>query len=190
MAKQPELTTGRLLLRPFTLADAPSTQQLAGDRDIASTTLTIPHPYEDGMAEEWINTHQEQFEQNESATFAIVRLKDDGLIGAISLSINQQHEHAELGYWIGKPYWNNGYCTEAAETVLHYGFTVLGLNRIYARHLSRNPSSGRVMEKIGIKYEGCLRQHVRKWGVFEDLKTYAILKSEYESQSSSRATTA
>ena len=181
MAKRPELITDRLLLRPFTLADAPVAQQLAGDRDIASNTLNIPHPYENGMAEEWISTHQEQFEQGESVIFAITLRNDDGLIGAIGLTINQRYERAELGYWIGKPYWGNGYCTEAAKAVLHYGFTVLGLHRIYATHMSRNPASGRVMEKIGMKYEGCSRQHAKRWDVFEDLKMYAILKSEYES---------
>jgi ribosomal-protein-alanine N-acetyltransferase len=182
MAKRPELTTDRLRLRPFTLADAPVVQRLVGDRDIASTTLNIPHPYEDGTAEKWISTHQEKFERGEETTFAIALRKDGGLIGAMGLVINQKHESAELGYWIGKPYWGNGYGTEAAKAVLHYGFTVLGLNRIYATHMSRNPASGRVMEKIGMKYEGCSRQHVKKWDVFEDLKMYAILKSEYESR--------
>jgi ribosomal-protein-alanine N-acetyltransferase len=185
MADRPELRTDRLLLRPFILADAPVVQRLAGDRDIASTTLSIPHPYEDGMAEQWINTLQEGFERGEFVNFAIVLLADGALIGAIGLSLNQAHENAELGYWIGKPYWGNGYCTEAARAVLHYGFTRLGLNRVAAHHLSRNPASGRVMEKIGMQYEGCERQRVKKWGVFEDVKMYAILKDEYESRSGS-----
>jgi RimJ/RimL family protein N-acetyltransferase len=130
MARRPAIETERLLLRPFTLADALVVQRLAGDRDIASTTLNIPHPYEDGMAEEWISTHQEKFERGEEVIFAIVLRNDGGLIGAIGLVINQQHESAELGYWIGKPCWGNGYCTEAAKAALHYGSTVLGLNRI------------------------------------------------------------
>ena len=181
MTAQPELRTDRLLLRPFTLADAPIVQRLAGERDIASTTLNIPHPYEDGLAEEWISTHQNRFEEGESVTYAIVLYEDGDLIGAISLmDISKRHQHAELGYWIGKPYWNNGYCTEAARAALRYGYRALGLNRIFACHLSRNPASGRVMEKIGMTYEGCQRQHAEKWGVFEDLKMYAILKSEYE----------
>jgi len=182
MGEQPELRTGRLLLRPFALTDAPIVQQLAGDKEIASTTLTIPYPYEDGMAEEWISTHPERFTRGEGVTFAVVRRKDNRLIGAIALGISQQHQHAELGYWIGKPYWNNGYCTEAAQAVLNYGFTELGLNRIYAQHMSRNPSSGRVMEKIGMRYEGCLKEHFRKWDAFEDVKRYGILKSEYAPQ--------
>ncbi len=178
MDRQPELLTERLLLRPFTLADAPEVQHLAGDQAIASTTLNIPHPYEDGMAEEWISTHQERFERGELADFAIVRREDSALIGAIGLAMHPEHESAELGYWVGKPYWGQGYCTEAAKAVLEYGFNVLRLNRIYAHYMARNPASGRVMEKIGMKYEGHLRQHVRKWGEFEDLKLYSILKHE------------
>ena len=179
MTERPTLHTERLVLRPFTLADAADVQRLAGDRAIASTTGNIPHPYEDGMAEEWIGTHQESFESGQAVTFAIVRAQDDTLMGAISLVIGQQHRHAELGYWVGKPHWGNGYCTEAAQAVIDYGFRVLDLHRIYARHVARNPASGRVMVKTGMQYEGCMRQHVLKWDLYEDLKIYGILRSEY-----------
>jgi RimJ/RimL family protein N-acetyltransferase len=172
------LTTPRLLLRPFTLADAPEVQRLASDRDIASTTLNIPHPYEDGMAEAWIDTHQAQYEQGTLVNFAMVGRSDGKLIGAIGLHPDRQHNRAELGYWVGKPFWNQGYCTEAAQAVVRYGFEVLGLHRIHATHIKRNPASGRVMQKIGMRYEGCLRQHVQKWGVFEDMEIYGILRSE------------
>jgi len=178
MNEHPTIETERLVLRSFTLADAPDVQRLAGDRDIASTTLNIPHPYEDGMAEQWIGKHQEKYEEGE-LVFAIVLRSDQSLIGAIGLNVNQQHDNAELGYWIGKPYWNQGYCTEAAEAVVRYGFEVLGLNRIHASHLKRNPASGRVMQKIGMTNEGCLRQHVKKWRVFEDVEKYGLLKSDF-----------
>jgi ribosomal-protein-alanine N-acetyltransferase len=183
MNTQPEITTERLLLRPFTLADAPAVQKLAGDKAVASMTLNIPHPYEDGMAEAWIDTHPQKFERGEEAVFAIVLREDDTLMGAIGLTVNQEHERAEMGYWIGKPYRGNGYCTEAAKEVVKYGFTALGLTRIQATHFVQNPASGRVMEKIGMTYEGCLRQYVKKWGDFIDLKMYAILKAEYKGQS-------
>ena len=96
----------------------------------------------------------------------------------VSASINTI-VHGELGYWLGVPFWNQGYCTEAALAVVQYGFEVLRLHRIYASHMIRNPASGRIMQKIGMTYEGCQRQHVQKWGVFEDLATYGILQSEY-----------
>lgn len=177
---RPRIETERLILRPFTLDDAPEVQRLAGDMAIAATTTNIPHPYKDGMAEDWIKTHEERFEKGELANFAIVLKKKNNLIGAIGLQIKKVHENGELGYWIGKPYWGRGYCTEAAQAVLKYGFRVLKLNRIYATYMSDNPSSGRVMEKIGMRYEGTLRQHVKKWGEYKDLKMYSILKGEYK----------
>ena len=114
-----------MILRPFELTDAKEVQRLAGDRAIADTTLEIPHPYEDGIAEKWISTHQAKFEAGEMVHFAIILRETNGLIGAIGLTIVPRFERAELGYWIGKPYWGNGYCTEAAWAVLEYGFTTL-----------------------------------------------------------------
>jgi [ribosomal protein S5]-alanine N-acetyltransferase len=179
MKERPTLETARLILRPFVLADAPDVQRLAGEREVASTTRNIPHPYEDGMAEDWIRTHQAQFEQGTLVNFAIVLRTEHVLIGGIGMRINPHDTNAELGYWIGKPYWNRGYCTEAAQAVVRYGFEVLGLHRLHASYLTRNPASGRVMQKLGMTYEGCLRQHVNKWEVFEDLAVYGILRSEY-----------
>ena len=182
MQERPTLHTARLVLRPFTVADTPDVQRLAGEREIASTTLNIPHPYTEGMAEQWINTHQEVYARGEAITFALVRRADHALIGSIGLRLSQPHARAELGYWIGIPFWQQGYCTEAAQAVVRYGFEVLRLHRIYASYLTRNPASGRVMQKIGMTYEGCVRQHVQKWGVFEDLALYGILQSEYTGQ--------
>jgi RimJ/RimL family protein N-acetyltransferase len=187
MDRQPELVTERLLLRPFTLADAPTVKKLAGDKAVAAMTLNIPHPYEDGMAEEWIGTHRQSFQEGKEAVFAItlkeITLKEnDALIGAIGLTITQEHERAEMGYWIGKPYWGNGYCTEAARESLKFAFEQVKLARIQATHFIHNPASGRVMEKIGMTREGCLRQYVKKWGDSIDIKMYAILRTEYETQ--------
>lgn len=178
MAGQPSLQTERLVLRPFRMSDAPEVQRLAGDREVASTTLMIPHPYTDGMAEDWIATHAEQFAAGLHAVFAVVRKADQQLLGAIGLSIKSEHARAEMGYWIGRPYWNQGYATEAAAALVRYGFEALGLNRVFAQHMDRNPASGRVMQKIGMQYEGRLRQHVQKWGVFEDVTLYSILRGD------------
>jgi len=179
MNERPTIETGRLVLRPFTLDGATDVQTLAGDKDIASTTLRIPHPYEDGMAEQWIGKHQENFHLGREVNCAIALRADGVLIGSIGLIIDRDNDQAELGYWIAKPHWNQGYATEASAAVVRYGFEVLGLNRIYASSFSRNPASGRVMEKIGMSYEGCLKQHVKKWGVYEDLVHYGILKGDY-----------
>ena len=84
-----------------------------------------------------------------------------------------------MGMWIGVEWWGRGYATEAARAILDHGFESLGLNRIYAHHMVRNPASGRVLEKIGMMKEGLLRQPVRKWGKFEDVVVFAILRDDW-----------
>ncbi len=175
----PDLLTPRLRLRPFTLEDAAAVQTLAGNPAIAAMTLNIPHPYPDGAAAQWISTHADNWQQGQSLTYAITRREDDVLMGCISLGFHARHEMAEMGYWLGQPYWNQGYATEAAQALIHYGFTDLKLNRIYAYHLPRNPASGRVMQKNGMTYEGLLRQAAKKGDTFEDLILYAILREDH-----------
>jgi RimJ/RimL family protein N-acetyltransferase len=162
------------------LSDAPRVQLLAGDRDVAKTTQNIAHPYEDGIAEKWIGSHQERFEKDIEVVFAVTIKGRGELVGAIGLTLSLSHESAELGYWVGTPFWGQGYCTEAAHAVLRYAFTDLRLNRVHAHHFSSNPASGRVMQKIGMLHEGHLRQHVKKWGEFLDVEACGILRSEFE----------
>ena len=174
------LETKRILLRPFELSDGPRVKKLAGDKAIADTTLNIPHPYQDGMAEEWILTRQSKFQAGESVNCAIILKSIQELIGAIGLIIDKRFNRAELGYWIAKEYWNQGYCTEASKAILKYGFHELDLHRITATHIISNPASGKVMKKIGMKKEGVLREHVIKWDKYEDVVSYGILRKEWE----------
>lgn len=176
----PTITTERLILRAFTLNDARRVQELAGAFEIADTTGHMPHPYQDGMAEEWIGTHADDFERGEGATFAITLRPTGELIGAIGLTTHAPNQRAELGYWLGVPYWNCGYTTEAARAVLQFAFAQLNLNRVYATHFVRNPASGRVMQKIGMQCEGTLREHFVRWQKPEDLVYYGILKKEWK----------
>jgi [ribosomal protein S5]-alanine N-acetyltransferase len=178
MFGQPTLETARLVLRPFCAADAGRVQLLAGDRAVADTTLKIPHPYEDGMAEKWIANHADWFQRDEQAVFAVTLKTDAALIGCVGLRIDRDDDRAELGYWIGRPYWGQGYCTEAVRAVLAFGFAELGLNRIHAHHFVRNAASGRVMQKAGMQREGRLRQFAKKWDVFEDVEMYATVREQ------------
>jgi RimJ/RimL family protein N-acetyltransferase len=179
LAEHPRLATNRLVLRGFTLRDVSRVTRLVRDRAIADTTLAIPHPYEESAAREWISTHAEALRKGEGLNLAVVLRETGDLIGAVGLRLALRHRRAELGYWIGKPFWNQGYATEAARCLVAYGFDQLGLNRIFAFCFTRNPSSGRVLEKIGMSHEGRLRQHVQKWDVFEDLELYGVLGSEF-----------
>jgi RimJ/RimL family protein N-acetyltransferase len=159
-------------------ADGPEVERLAGDRLVAATTAHIPHPYPPGEGAAWISGHEAAWVRGESVTFAVERREDGALLGAIGLRIERDHERAELGYWIGVPYWGQGYATEAARAVMDFGFDELGLNRVYARHMGSNPASGRVMEKIGMRFEGELRSHERKWGAFSDTRFYGLLHAD------------
>lgn len=173
----PRLETDRLVLRGFNLNDAGRVQTLAGDRDIAATTSRIPHPYPDGEAERWIVTHPKSFADGSGVSLAITRRDDGLLIGAIGLEIHLQHQRAEVGYWIGREYWGNGYATEALRAVLDYGFS-LGLQRIWAEHFAHNPASGRVLQKAGMRHEGTLRHHMMKWGQPVDCEVYGVLATD------------
>jgi len=177
----PRLETQRLLLRAFELSDSADVQRLANDKRVVSTLRSLPYPYEYGDAMRWIGTQKEEFQNGKAANFAVTHMNSGELIGSIGLLINKANESAELGYWLGITYWDNGYCSEAAVAVLRYGFGGLKLNRIHAHHMLRNPASGRVMRKIGLKREGHLRGHMKKYGQFEDVIVYGILRSEYES---------
>ncbi len=175
------LQTKRLLLRPLELSDIPQLVPLIGAREVAATTLRIPHPYTEQHARDFIvGGHDGSTNRAAIAGLAIVTKADERLIGGVGLSVEQDHQRAELGYWVGVPYWGRGYATEAARAVLAYGFEELKLNRIFAGHFAGNQASGRVLQKIGMCHEGCQREHILKWGKFLDSEMYGILRSEWE----------
>lgn len=174
-----QLETPRLLLRPFRTDDAADIVRLAGDRDIAATTRMVPHPYELPMAQAWLASQPAAQQRGEQLNFAITLAATGELVGAIGLVLNAVDHHGELGYWVGKPYWDNGYATEAAKALVDHAFGVLHLHRIFAHHFSRNAASGRVMQKLGMKCEGYMREHRLKFGSYEDLVIYGMTATDY-----------
>jgi RimJ/RimL family protein N-acetyltransferase len=176
----PTLRTDRLLLRAFSPSDADELVRLAGAREIAATTLRIPHPYTKEDAVAFIAACAHRAEENLAAVFAIDLREEFRLVGAVGLELELPHRRAELGYWIGVPYWGNGYATEAARAVVQYGFDALNLNRIHATHFPHNPASARVLRKIGMRHEGQLRSHVLKWDQFYDLELYGMLRADWQ----------
>ncbi|MEW6515554.1 MAG: GNAT family N-acetyltransferase [candidate division FCPU426 bacterium] len=175
---QPVLQTQRLSLRPFRLEDAADVRRLANERDVAAMTYRLPHPYPAGLAEEWIRGQEPAYREGRETVFALTLRDNGGLIGSMGLMVKAEHERAEVGYWLGKPYWGKGFATEALEAVLEYGFGTLGLRRIFGQLFAPNQASARVMEKAGMIYEGRLRQHVNKWGEYQDLRIYAMLADD------------
>jgi [ribosomal protein S5]-alanine N-acetyltransferase len=183
MASLP-LQTERLTLRPYQLADIPALVPLIGAREVAATTLRIPHPYTEDVAREFIALSEKDRESGRCARFCIVLRESGALCGGVGLQIEAEHRRAELGYWIGVPHWGHGYATEAAFSMVKYGFENLELQRIFASHVTGNLASGKVLQKIGMRYEGCHRAHILKWGKFLDLEMYGMLAADWKQRSS------
>jgi [ribosomal protein S5]-alanine N-acetyltransferase len=179
MTAPQELKTARLLLRPLEQTDIPAIVRMAGAREIAAMTANIPHPYTDEDARNFLARASEDFRAGLSVSFAICISPARELSGAVGLHLAPAHQRAELGYWIGAPFWGNGYATEAARAVVAFGFETLALHRIFAFHFAGNIASGRVLEQIGMRLEGRSRQHIKKWDQFIDLENYGLLRGDY-----------
>ena len=173
--EQPTLTTERLQLRPLVVGDEGDIQRLAGVFEVAGTTANIPHPYPDGAAEAFVSMTTDGWRDDKSATWGVI--VDGRFIGCVGLVFTRTHARASLGYWIAHGEWNRGYATEASRAILQWGFGD-GFHRIEATHLTRNPASGRVMQKLGMTHEGRMRDYFRRFDRFEDVELFAILKRD------------
>lgn len=181
MNRLPNLVTPRLILRALSDADAKPIAEQAGDRSIADTTISIPHPYPDGEAERYIAKQLREQKTGLGVTFGIELKSTSALIGIIELrDIEPEHSAAELSYWLTVAAWGKGYMSEAVKSLIGYGFDTLALNRIEAYHMARNIGSGKVLRKNGFKPEGLLRQRVKKWDVFEDVILLSILRHDWQ----------
>jgi [ribosomal protein S5]-alanine N-acetyltransferase len=173
---KPTLQTARLVLRPYREADIPELLPLIGTKEVSATTLRIAHPYTEQDAREFL-----ALTNDPQKLWLAITLRSDGRqIGGIGLRIEAQFQHAEVGYWLGVPYWGQGYATEAAREMMRYGFEDLGLHRIFASHFKHNPASGRILQKLGMQHEGCQREHLRKWDQWVDSELYGILRHEWQ----------
>jgi [ribosomal protein S5]-alanine N-acetyltransferase len=176
---QPTVATERLLLRPFQMSDAKEVQTLANDIRVSESTANVPYPYTLGDAESWIGSHQSNFESRSSVVFAISLVSRGHIVGTVALNqISAFHRRANLGYWMGFPYWSKGFCTEAAKALIQYGNKEFEITRFDCSCLARNLGSARVMEKVGFKYEGRLVQYLNHKGKFEDILMHGLTLPE------------
>ncbi|OMF29808.1 GNAT family N-acetyltransferase [Paenibacillus sp. FSL H8-0548] len=173
------LTTERLILRQLEEGDADELERLINDYDVARTTLNIPYPYPKGGALSFIRHRAEVLRDGAGYSFGIINKETNGFMGTIGMQLDNHNNRAELGYWLGKPFWNQGFVTEGVKRITAFGFDELKLHKIHAAAMTKNPASSSVMKKAGMKYEGTLRQHYLKWDAYEDIDYYGILREEY-----------
>lgn len=150
----PRLETERLALRPLTLEDAGRVAELLADREVSEPTLSVPHPYTLEHAEDWVGRHAAQDPKINEMVFALELRSDGLLIGAIGLIVEPDGWRPELGFWLGKPYWNQGYMTEAVVRMLGFAFDDLGATAVRAAAFPENAPSIRVQEKVGMAIVG------------------------------------
>lgn len=148
---EPVISTERLRLRRPRKSDAGRIAMLCGDLDVARMTSRVPHPYGLGEAEAFLDRLDARDPVHE-ADFAIEH-SVDGLIGMMSFFPNEDGR-PEMGYWIGRPYWGQGYATEATNRALVWAHRDWGRRYVLAGHFSDNPASGAVLCKAGFLYTG------------------------------------
>lgn len=183
MIEIPTLNTARLILRPYSPADAPHIQELIGDYDVSKNLLVVPHPYPDGAAEEFVSTHAQAVKEG-LLNWAITTSAGQ-FIGGCSMHITH-HRRAVLGYWIGKSYWGQGLMKEAVEAMIAYGFTTHHLIRIEATSFLDNPNSARVMAKAGMSQEGRLRNYYDTSAGIKDALIHSITYQDWRSNLDSK----
>ncbi len=170
-----ELASNRLLLNGLSASDLPDLCRIAGLRDIADTTISVPHPFSCTNGEDWIDQYSVS---NSRIGWAIRYSSEQRLIGFIALNhIDTEHSQAEISFWIDPQESGSGVVTEAATLVINHGFEHLNLQRIEAYHMSRNLPSARVLQKLGFEKEGHLRSRVSKWGRREDVLLWSLIPS-------------
>jgi len=143
------LRTARLVLRPLLETDLAEVTRLAGDWDIASMTARIPYPYTLADARQWLDG----LEPGEVVR-AITPADGGNLIGITGYLPSDDGKSAEIGYWIGKPYWGHGYATEAAKALVRHCFAEGGYASLTCCHFADNPASARIIEKLGFSHAG------------------------------------
>lgn len=176
------LETSRLILRPFTIEDADAMfANWAKDPEVTQF-LTWPAHENVKVTEHLLEIWEKESENKENYNWAIELKKMEQPIGSIGVvHINEDIAEMELGYCVGRDFWNQGYTSEAVEEVMRFLFEEVGANRICARHDVKNPNSGKVMEHCGMKYEGTLLAAAKNISGVCDVKLYAkVLKSADE----------
>lgn len=148
------LFTKRLNLRKLQVEDVDSLVKYANNRAISDQIINIPHPYREPDGVFRISYVHQGFVKQSRYVFAIILREREELIGEISLHLSEDKKGAEIGYWIGEPFWQKGFVTEAVDRVLKFGFEDLKLERIYATCNEENEASWRVLERHGMEKKG------------------------------------
>ncbi len=175
LAEKRTITTDHLILRPFREEDVSAITAELNDPEVVRSTHSMSYPFREESVRRWIAGQQASFDKQSSYVFAVTGRERGEMYGFICLVMEPRDHRGELGYAYGRRHWGKGIATEACRAVIDFGFQVLDLHKVYARHFVSNPASGRVMQKCGMEYEGTQKSHDFKDGRYEDVASYGIL---------------
>ena len=176
----PELTTERLTLRKMLVADTADMYEYASRQDVTTYLTWQPHPDRD-YTREYLQYLGGRYNAGMFYDWAVVYEPDCKMIGTCGFtSFNCSSDSAEVGYVLNPEYWGRGIAVEALQRILAFGFEDLGLHRIEARFIDGNDRSRRVMEKVGMTFEGVLREAMLVKGNYVSVGVCSILESEWK----------
>jgi len=175
----PQLETERLILRKLTPQDERDVFEYASDDEVTKYVTWETHKTIDDTRN-FISFTLERYERDEAGEWGIVLKENSKLIGTIGIpGYSIKDRRAEIGYVLSRKYWGQGIMPEALRQVLKFAFEEMGLNRIECYHALGNEKSGRVMQKVGMSFEGIARERLYAKNRYWDNKQYAILKSDW-----------
>lgn len=176
----PELTTGRLTLRPPRASDADTVARLTDDPAVSNASRLIPPDRGESAASRWIGEISRSSPDEPRFTWAVTETERGIFYGMICLDFDRRNESARIDGWIGGPFRNQGIGTEACRALLRAAFGDFGIHRIEARHLMREPAAARLVEKLRLLPEGVRRQAEKWTGRFEDVAHYGLLRNDLD----------
>lgn len=170
------IKTKKFILRPYRMSDAKVIAPLLNNWNVVKNLDTVPFPYELEHARGFIKKTNGEMKQKEPENFVYVIEIDGKAAGAIGVHHIKHSHKAEMGYWLAEEYWGKGIMTEAVKKFMAHIFTKFKLRRICAKAFVGNKGSARVMEKVGMKFEGIEKKGAFKKGKYIDLHVYAKVK--------------
>lgn len=181
LRRLPDLESSRLILRKVRAGDLQAVHAYASNPAVTEHLVWEPHrTLED--TRRYVSEILRRYRDGELAPWAIELRAGGEMIGTCGFVTWYRHDaRAEIAYVLAQPYWNRGYATEAVRAAIDFGFASMELNRIEGRCMVENVASARVLEKLGMRYEGAMRQQIRAKGRFRDVRLYAILRGDRQS---------
>lgn len=176
----PTIETNRLILRKMMVKDYEDMYAYACRFDVTKYLTWKPHT-SPNYTKEYLEYIATKYSLGEFYDWAIIDKQNAKMIGTCGFTRFDFHSNcAEVGYVLNPEYWGRGYATEAVQTVINFGFEKIGLTRIEAKYMQGNEASRRVMEKVGMTYEGMMRSAVLVGNEYKNIGICSILLNEYK----------